>query len=543
MGFAFCAQPFAVVFAVSGSDVTVAGQDLNRDFFSPDTAPSTANLLWKFQMTGPPGLYSTVVVGGIVYQGSLGTGDVYAINETTGTQIWHINLNNTQESLTYYNGLIYTQGGSLPYDTQLRSFGDLWVALNATTGATVWTYKIPPSEWVTPNIGSYGQPPIIVNGKMYIPVFNGTATLDAATGAILDRWDLVQTCFYGAYSNGDIFTITINKTDGLYYAVRANVDSKTIKWVSHDNTAAPLGHNDVGAGLFSALSVSGDLYVNEYNFSNGDAPNRIFRISVENGALLWQFNVVGYPLGVTAAYNNLYVATSAVGSFGNVYAVDKAEGTTPIWVFKAGPVMTPVIAADQKIFFGSQDSYVYALDAFTGQLIWKYRTGGAIVGAPVIANNNLFVASRDGYLYAFGNPAPKPASTITLSNPSNVNQGQAVSLSGKLTDQTGVGMGKANVTLQQRLVPRIDWTNITSVTTDSNGNFNYAWTPPIAGYYDLQAVYNGDSLAQSSSTSIVNVTGTPPTIDITPLLPYLVAIILLEILLVGLLVFFLGARA
>lgn len=129
LGFAFCAKPFAVVFAVSGSDVTVAGQDLNRDFFSPDTAPSTANLLWKFQMTGPPGLYSTVVVGGIVYQGSLGTGDVYAINETTGTQIWHINLNNTQESLTYYNGLIYTQGGSLPYDTQLRSFGDLWVAL------------------------------------------------------------------------------------------------------------------------------------------------------------------------------------------------------------------------------------------------------------------------------------------------------------------------------------------------------------------------------------------------------------------------------
>ncbi len=364
LGISFLAQPFLVVFAsTSGSDVTVPGQDLNRDFFSPDTAPNTANLLWKFQMSGSPGLYSTVVVDGVVYQGSLGTGDVYAINETTGHQIWHINLNNTQESITYYNGLLYTQGGSLPYDTQLRSFGDLWVALNATNGATVWTYKIPPSEWLTPNIGSYGQPPIIVDGKMYIPVFNGTAVLDAGTGAILDWWNLVQTCFYSAYSNGDIYTITINQTDGLFYAVCANLASQSIVWVSHDNTAAPLGHNDVGAGLFSALCLSGDLYVNEYNFSSGNAPNRIFRISAENGALLWQFNIVGYPIGVTAAYNNLYVATSAVGTDGNVYCVDKSEGTTPIWIFKAGPVMTPVVAADQKIFFGSQDSYIYALDA------------------------------------------------------------------------------------------------------------------------------------------------------------------------------------
>lgn len=539
-------QPSVVVHAAGGSDVAVPGQDYSRQFWSPDSAPNTPNLLWKFALGGPPGLYSTIVVGGVVYQGSLGTGDVYAINETTGTQIWHVNVNNTQQSLTYYNGLIYTQGGSLPYDTQFRSFGDLWLALNASTGATVWTYKIPPSEWMTPNIGSYGEPPIVYNGKLYIPVFNGTMALDAATGAVVDRWGLVNTSFYGAYSNGDVFTITVNQTDGLFYAVRANLATHAIKWVSHDSVTAPLGHNDVGAGLFCALCLSGDLFVNEYNFSSGEAPNRIFRINAQDGTLAWQFNIVGYPIGVTAAYNNLYVGTSSVASAANVYAVDKAEGTTPIWTFKAGPVVVPLVAADEKIFFGSEDSYIYALDALTGQLVWKYRTGGPIVGAPVIANNNLFVASRDGYLYAFGAAIPKPASALTLAKPSSISLGQSVSISGRLTNQNGVGQAGVNVTLQQRLVPRIDWTNITSVTTDSNGNYIYAWTPEIPAYYDLQAVYAGDGLAPSSQISIVNVTGSPQAttaaVDISPLMPYLTALILLEIVVVGLLAFLISSR-
>jgi len=204
--------------------------------------------------------------------------------------------------------------------------------------------------------------------------------------------------------------------------------------------------------------------------------------------------------------------------------------------------VTPLVAADDKIFFGSEDSYIYALDALTGQLIWKYRTGGPIVGAPIIANDKLFVASRDGVLYAFGTPLPKPTSALTLTNPSSVNLGQSVSINGRLVDDANVGLVGANVTLQQRLVPRIDWTNITSVTTDSNGNFNYAWTPNIPAYYDLQAIYAGDGLAPSSHVSLVNVAGPSPTVDLSPLMPYLLAIILLNVVLVGLMIFLISSR-
>ena len=527
LGLSFGSQSFLLVHAQpgSGSDVTLPGQNLSRTFYSPDSAPSSPNLLWKFQMNGPPGLFACVVVGGVVYQGCLGTGDIYAVNETTGTQIWHINVNNTAESLTYYNGYIYTQGGSLPYNTLLRSFGDEWICLDAATGKIVWIYQIPPDEWVTPNIGSYGNPPIIVNDKMYIPVYNGIATLNATTGAIIDRWNLLSQSFYSVYSNGDIFTVA-KQSDGLYYAVRAGIDNHTIEWTSHDNNIIPVGHSDVGAGEFSSLALSGDLYVNEYNFSGGvNGVNSVYKVESQDGAIDWQFNYIGYAINVAVGYNNLYFATSA----GNVYAVDKTEGTTATWQVSTASVLTPVAVADQKVFFGAQDSYIYALDALTGDVVWKYRTGGSLLSEPVIANNDLFIASKDNYLYAFGIPPPKPTSALVLStSPKTANQGTSFTITGKLADQNGVGFADANVTLQEQLVPQTIWTNLTSVITDSNGNFKYAWTPSVPGYYNVQATYAGDSLAPALSTYVVDVSAPEP------LTPYLIAIIVLEIIIIAL---------
>ncbi len=45
------------------------------------------------------------------------------------------------------------------------------------------------------------------------------------------------------------------------------------------------------------------------------------------------------------------------------------------------------------------DHNVYALDAATGALRWRYQTGGVYL-APVVANGVAYVGSVDGFLYA-----------------------------------------------------------------------------------------------------------------------------------------------
>jgi outer membrane protein assembly factor BamB len=45
------------------------------------------------------------------------------------------------------------------------------------------------------------------------------------------------------------------------------------------------------------------------------------------------------------------------------------------------------------------DHHVYALDAKTGALRWRYEISGSYL-APVVANGLAYVASNDGFLYA-----------------------------------------------------------------------------------------------------------------------------------------------
>jgi outer membrane protein assembly factor BamB len=52
------------------------------------------------------------------------------------------------------------------------------------------------------------------------------------------------------------------------------------------------------------------------------------------------------------------------------------------------------------VYFGSGDSYVYAVNTMNGQLLWRKRTG-ASVQAVVRAGEDLLVASLDNFVYKF----------------------------------------------------------------------------------------------------------------------------------------------
>jgi outer membrane protein assembly factor BamB len=56
--------------------------------------------------------------------------------------------------------------------------------------------------------------------------------------------------------------------------------------------------------------------------------------------------------------------------------------------------------AGNIVYFGSYDDHVYALNATSGTLVWKHRTGGHIESGPAIAAGAVYVGSDDGRLYA-----------------------------------------------------------------------------------------------------------------------------------------------
>ncbi|MBN2595138.1 MAG: PQQ-binding-like beta-propeller repeat protein [Sedimentisphaerales bacterium] len=80
--------------------------------------------------------------------------------------------------------------------------------------------------------------------------------------------------------------------------------------------------------------------------------------------------------------DNAYHVVMADGSayFGSgttdkIYSIDVAKGDVRWTFFAEGPIRFAPTVYDGKVYFGSDDGYVYCLDGKDGSLIWKYRPG------------------------------------------------------------------------------------------------------------------------------------------------------------------------
>jgi hypothetical protein len=96
------------------------------------------------------------------------------------------------------------------------------------------------------------------------------------------------------------------------------------------------------------------------------------------------------------ARGRLYLGTLR----GFLYALD-AESGRVLWRFQAGGSILHSAATDgDRVYFGAADGKVYALNAATGDLLWTFQTGAALWNAPAWTEDFLYIGSRDGHLYA-----------------------------------------------------------------------------------------------------------------------------------------------
>jgi eukaryotic-like serine/threonine-protein kinase len=177
-----------------------------------------------------------------------------------------------------------------------------------------------------------------------------------------------------------------------------------VKWQFH--TRGP---------IVSSPVVAGDtLYI-------GSGDHVFYALDAATGAVKWKFKTDG-RITSTAAVSGSFVYFGSHD--GNFYAVDAATGQLK-WKFKtegerrfaakhihgAEPatetmpdpfdtfLSSPAVWND-SVYFGSGDTNVYALDAATGNLKWKFKTGDVVHASPAISGGALFIGSWDSYFYS-----------------------------------------------------------------------------------------------------------------------------------------------
>lgn len=193
---------------------------------------------------------------------------------------------------------------------------------------------------------------------------------------------------------------------------------------AHTGTAAGAGPTgpvsmkwkfDTGGRIFSSPVRGGDsIYIGTWD-------GRLCAIDAKSGKEIWKFQSNG-PVDSTPAVDSQTVYFGSYDGF--FYAVDAKSGKE-LWKF-ATPgerrfearhmngvnpstqtmadswdfwQSSPVVAAG-KVFFGSGDNNVYALDAHSGKLLWMWRTGDVVHSSPAYRDGVLYVGSFDSVLLA-----------------------------------------------------------------------------------------------------------------------------------------------
>ncbi len=83
------------------------------------------------------------------------------------------------------------------------------------------------------------------------------------------------------------------------------------------------------------------------------------------------------------------------------------------WTYKTGDIVdsSPAIDVNSRVYAGSKDGYLYALNK-NAQLLWKFETFGPITSSPAIGpGGTIYVGSEDSRIYAVGG-ALCPLSTL-----------------------------------------------------------------------------------------------------------------------------------
>lgn len=151
---------------------------------------------------------------------------------------------------------------------------------------------------------------------------------------------------------------------------------------------------------WSGVTVSGNfLYF-------GTHTGTLISLNKDTGAVQWQLNltdaqgVYGAPV-VSPSGDTIYVATYG----GRVFAVNSSgvlKWTSPTTEESKSPdpIISGLAYSNGKLYFGSTDKNVYALDAATGKQLWKFTTGDKVWASPTVDNGVVYIGSFDNSFYA-----------------------------------------------------------------------------------------------------------------------------------------------
>lgn len=210
--------------------------------------------------------------------------------------------------------------------------------------------------------------------RVYIPLKNGElVALDRETGAPIWR-QMIPTGWPPLASEGTVYVAAPSGIRAL------NAETGEERWsTALDGTlSAPMS---VAESALVAVIDSGTVVA----------------LRAADGQRLWQHDLGGkspFP-AVPGEQRLIYFSLTD----GRVVAVSIETGMRAWERRLSGTLSEPAVGRD-RVFVGSTDNFFYAIDATSGDLEWKWRSGGDVIGSAADDKGVVYFASLDNVLRA-----------------------------------------------------------------------------------------------------------------------------------------------
>lgn len=126
----------------------------------------------------------------------------------------------------------------------------------------------------------------------------------------------------------------------------------------------------------------------------------VYAVDKKSGTYKWNFVVKSPVIGNIVSGKINGVEHLFFGSDSGIFYCLDNSGKR-VWQFAAGgKIRTEPVIHNGRIWFGSADNALYALDPATGKEVFKFKSDGNIYGKPLIEGDRLFFGSTDGYIHS-----------------------------------------------------------------------------------------------------------------------------------------------
>jgi outer membrane protein assembly factor BamB len=543
-------------YQISGGWLASSYNGSNANFNPYSKGPDSSHVLWKLQgsigglLGGEQGYYDTrgspttpvACQGRLYYTTTEGYGSgvyplLHVLDERTGEEIY--------EKALPSNTTTPGRGGTLQFEISPRikegvetisgesQVFSLWVS-----GSGLW--EVDPWTGTTLYYWPNGPSGMYADGAMYFSGYNGTK--GASETYTTTKWNTrTKTVVWTINATidrvwGDILIDRRAYAPEPGIAVQAGI---VAFWTYNATTGAQIAHIDMGltSSVASGAESSGDGCV----FMEA-ADRRMHAYDLVTGQQRWSSEQTGYPWGVFAAYSSTVGYGMVYDGFydGYIYAWNTTTGKT-VWKYYSGnstetafgtyPWWGKIVLGGGKVYCATGEHTppnplprgytLYCLDAYTGKLVWSL--GEFMCGSGLLADGKLFYSNGyDGCMYCFD----KGPTATTVSAPQTaIPQGTGVLIQGTVTDQSPGSKDTPAVSdesmsawmeylYMQKQMPTnatgvtvhlqamlSDGTviDITHVTTDIMGHYEYTWTPPAQDTYKILATFEGSNSYWTSS--------------------------------------------